>query len=137
VDQPQPGIERDESTGRSGARTRAHDPGDAILVPSADIGGHVTHRDAGAAGLYRLDIHEYPSDPVTFSADLDALAVLAERVRPRLITVGTSLNLAPHPVAEIRAVADTVGADVLFDAAHACGMVAGGCGRTLSATAPI
>jgi glycine hydroxymethyltransferase len=47
-------------------------------------------------------------------------------VRPRLITTGTSLNLNPHPVAEIRAIADEVGADVLFDAAHACGMIAGG-----------
>ncbi|MEZ5246707.1 MAG: aminotransferase class I/II-fold pyridoxal phosphate-dependent enzyme [Acidimicrobiales bacterium] len=101
------------------------EPGDAILVPSADIGGHVTHRHEGAAGLYRLDIHEYPSDPGTFSADLDALAELAERVRPKLITVGTSLNLAAHPVAEIRRIADRVGAAVLFDAAHACGMFAG------------
>lgn len=102
------------------------EPGDAILVPSADIGGHVTHRTAGAAGLYRLDIHEYPSDPATFSADLDALTELTERVRPKLITVGTSLNLLPHPVAEIREIADSVGAAVLFDAAHACGMFAGG-----------
>lgn len=102
------------------------EPGDSILVPSADIGGHVTHRSPGAAGLYRLDIHEYPSDPATFSADLDALGELAERVRPRLITVGTSLNLAPHPVAAIREIADAVDADVLFDAAHACGMFAGG-----------
>ena len=102
------------------------EPGDAILVPSADIGGHVTHRADGAAGLYRLDIHEYPSDPATFSADLDALAELTERVQPKLITVGTSLNIAPHPVAEIKEIADSVGAAVLFDAAHACGMFAGG-----------
>jgi len=37
-----------------------------------------------------------------------------------------SLNLFPHPVAEIRAIADEVGAKVLFDAAHQCGMIAGG-----------
>src|SRR5690606_18754362 len=37
-----------------------------------------------------------------------------------------SLNLLPHPVAELRAVADRVGARLLFDAAHACGMLAGG-----------
>ncbi len=100
-------------------------PGDAILVPPAGIGGHVTHRPAGAAGLYGLDIHEYPVDPETFTADLDGLAALAERVRPKLITVGTSLNLLPHPITEIRSIADRVGADVLFDAAHACGMIAG------------
>lgn len=36
-----------------------------------------------------------------------------------------SLNLFPHPVREIRAVADEVGALVLLDAAHRCGMIAG------------
>jgi len=101
-------------------------PGDAIIVPPAEIGGHVTHRDAGAAGWYGLDIHECRADAATFTYDLDALAELVERVRPKLITIGTSLNLLPHPVAEIRQIADRVGARVLFDAAHACGMIAGG-----------
>jgi glycine hydroxymethyltransferase len=101
-------------------------PGDSIIVPPATIGGHVTHRDPGAAGLYGLQIHECPIDASTYTIDVAGLAALAERVRPTLITTGTSLNLDPHPVAEIRAVADGVGAFVLFDAAHACGMIAGG-----------
>jgi glycine hydroxymethyltransferase len=100
-------------------------PGDSIIVPPATIGGHVTHRPGGAAGLYGLDIHECPIDADRFTIDLDALAELAERVRPKLITIGTSLNLVAHPVAEIRAIADRVGAAVLFDAAHACGLIAG------------
>ena len=33
--------------------------------------------------------------------------------------------MLPHPVAEIRKIADEVGAYVLFDAAHQCGMIAG------------
>ena len=39
--------------------------------------------------------------------------------------MGASLNLLPHPVAQIRQIADEVGAKVLFDAAHQCGMIAG------------
>ncbi len=39
--------------------------------------------------------------------------------------MGASLNLLPHPVSEVREIADSVGADLLFDAAHACGMFAG------------
>jgi glycine hydroxymethyltransferase len=101
-------------------------PGDSIIVPPATIGGHVTHRAPGAAGLYGLQIHECPIDASSYTVDVDALAALAARVRPALITTGTSLNLDPHPVAEIRAIADEVGAFVLFDAAHACGMIAGG-----------
>jgi len=100
-------------------------PGDAIIVPPATVGGHITHRPGGAAGLYGLDIHECPVDAARFTIDLDGLAELAERVRPKLITMGASLNLLPHPVKEVRAIADTVGAAVLFDAAHACGMFAG------------
>ena len=104
-------------------------PGDSIIVPPATIGGHVTHRAPGAAGLYGLQIHECPIDASGYTIDVAGLAALAERVRPKLITTGTSLNLHPHPVAEIRAIADEVGAFVLFDAAHACGMIAGGVWR--------
>ena len=101
-------------------------PGDAIIAPPASIGGHVTHHAPGCAGLYGLTIHEAPVDADGYTMDLDGLRQLARRVRPRLITAGQSLNLFPHPVAEIRAIADEVGAMVLFDAAHQCGMIAGG-----------
>ncbi len=101
-------------------------PGDSVIVPPPTIGGHITHNRAGAAGLYGLDIHECPIDARRFTIDLDGLAMLAERVQPRLITMGASLNLLPHPVSEVREIADAVGADLLFDAAHACGMFAGG-----------
>jgi len=101
-------------------------PGDSIIVPPPTIGGHVTHREAGAAGLYGLDIHECPIDADSFTVDLAALAELAQRVQPKLITIGTSMNLLPHPVARIREIADRVGARVLFDAAHVCGLIAGG-----------
>lgn len=101
-------------------------PGDAIIVPPASIGGHATHHRGGVAGLLGLDIHEMPVDGEHYTADLDGLSALAERVRPKLITIGTSLNLLPHPVAAIRAIADRVGARVLFDAAHVCGLIAGG-----------
>lgn len=101
-------------------------PGDAIIAPPAAIGGHVTHHGPGAAGLYGLDIHAAPVDADGYTVDLDALSDLAGRVRPKLITIGGSLNLFPHPVREIRAIADEVGACVLFDAAHQCGLIAGG-----------
>ncbi|MEQ9555293.1 MAG: aminotransferase class I/II-fold pyridoxal phosphate-dependent enzyme [Rhodospirillales bacterium] len=101
-------------------------PGDAIIAPSPDIGGHVTHHAAGCAGLFGLVTHAAPVDASGYTVDLDALRKLAHDVRPKLITIGGSLNLFPHPVADIRAIADGVGAKVLFDAAHLCGMVAGG-----------
>ncbi len=100
-------------------------PGDAIIVPPASVGGHVTHHTDGCAGLYGLVPHPAPVDADGYTVDLAGLATLAEELRPKLITIGGSLNLTPHPVAEIREIADRVGAHVLFDAAHQCGMIAG------------
>ena len=101
-------------------------PGDTIIAPPATIGGHVTHHAAGCAGLYGLITHPAPVNADGYTIDLVELRKLAQQVKPKLITVGGSLNLFPHPVAEIRAIADEVGAKVLFDAAHQCGIIAGG-----------
>jgi glycine hydroxymethyltransferase len=101
-------------------------PGDTIIAPPAAIGGHVTHHDAGCAGLFGLRIHDSPVDADGYTVDVDALRALARTLSPKLITIGGSLNLLPHPVREIRAIADEVGAKVMFDAAHQCGIIAGG-----------
>lgn len=101
-------------------------PGDSIIAPPGTIGGHVTHHAAGCAGLYGLTTHPAPIDADGYTLDLKALEDLAHAVRPKIITVGGSLNLFPHPVAEVRKIADQVGAKVLFDAAHQCGIIAGG-----------
>ncbi|WP_134742068.1 aminotransferase class I/II-fold pyridoxal phosphate-dependent enzyme [Nocardioides sp. 503] len=102
------------------------EPGDTIIAPPPSIGGHVTHHAGGSAGMYRLRTLPAPVDPARFTVDVDRLRDLAHESRPRLITLGASMNLYPHPVAAVREIADEVGAKVLFDAAHVCGLVAGG-----------
>ncbi|WP_299986904.1 serine hydroxymethyltransferase [uncultured Ruegeria sp.] len=99
--------------------------GDTIIAPPASIGGHVTHHLAGCAGLFGLRTIEAPVDAAGYTVDLDQLRALALAERPKLITVGGSLNLFKHPVAEVRAIADEIGAKVMFDAAHQCGIIAG------------
>lgn len=99
--------------------------GDCIIAPPGDIGGHVTHHGAGAAGLYGIITHPAPVDPLNYTVDLGRLREDALRLRPKLISIGGSLNLFAHPIREIRAIADEVGAIVLFDAAHMSGMIAG------------
>ncbi len=100
-------------------------PGDTIIAPPASVGGHVTHHVAGCAGLYGLNTVEAPVDADGYTVDVNGLRALAEKVRPKLITIGSSLNLFEHPVREVRAIADEVGAKVMFDAAHQCGIIAG------------
>jgi glycine hydroxymethyltransferase len=101
------------------------EPHDTIIAPPPSIGGHVTHHKGGSAGLYRLNTISAPVDQTGYTIDIDALRKLAHEVKPKLITVGGSLNLFHHPIAQVRAIADKVGAKVLFDAAHLCGMIAG------------
>ena len=100
-------------------------PGDTIIAPPPTIGGHVTHHLAGCAGLYGLKTVPAPINADGYTIDIEALSALAEQLKPRLITLGGSLNLFEHPVAEVRAIADRVGAHLLFDAAHQCGIIAG------------
>jgi glycine hydroxymethyltransferase len=99
--------------------------GDTIIAPPASLGGHVTHHLAGCAGLFGLRTVEAPVLADGYTIDAEALLALAKAEKPKLITVGASLNLYEHPVAQIRAVADAVGAKVMFDAAHQCGIIAG------------
>lgn len=100
-------------------------PGDTIIAPPASIGGHVTHHVAGCAGLFGLRTVDAPTDGYGYTVDLDHLRAIALKERPKLITIGGSLNLFEHPVKEVRQIADEIGAKVMFDAAHQCGIIAG------------
>ncbi|MCB9079676.1 MAG: serine hydroxymethyltransferase, partial [Anaerolineaceae bacterium] len=66
-------------------------PGDKIIVPPPEIGGHVTHHTTGAAGLYGLEIHWAPVDAENYTVDIDALRAQVKQIRPQLITIGGSL----------------------------------------------
>ncbi len=101
-------------------------PGDRIMAFSDAAAGHVTHHAAGAAGLYGLEIHDVPFDGARMTIDLDALAIRVRDLQPRLIVVAGSMCLFPYPVAELRRIADEVGAYVMYDAAHMSGLIAGG-----------
>jgi glycine hydroxymethyltransferase len=52
-------------------------PGDTIIAPPGAIGGHVTHHDAGCAGLYGLRILPAPVAQDGYTVDTAALAFLA------------------------------------------------------------
>lgn len=100
-------------------------PGDSIIVPPASIGGYVTHYLKGCAGRYGLKVHPAPINEDLYTYDIDSHRELAKKARPKLVSIRGNLNLFPHPVEDIRAVADEVDAMILFDAAHLCGMIAG------------
>ena len=102
------------------------DPGDVVFSLSTPVGGHISHQRAGAAGYRRLEIHKIPYDPQDWEIKLDELRREVRAHPPKLIIVGASLILFPYPVREIRAIADEVGAWLMYDAAHVAGLIAGG-----------
>ena len=71
-------------------------------------------------------MHHIPFDGERMEVDLEGLEREAKRLRPKLIILGASLALIPYPVQETRKLADEVGAYLMFDAAHLCGIIAGG-----------
>lgn len=101
-------------------------PGDTIVSLKVSHGGHISHARFSTAGLRGLKVEYHAFDPATMTIDADASAKKIREVRPRVVVLGGSLLLFPHPVKEMRAVADEVGAKVLFDGAHVMGLIAGG-----------
>ena len=98
-------------------------PGDTILALPTSAAGHATHRETGAAGLYGLRIVDIPWDAERMVVDVAKLAEVARRERPRIILLGGSLVLFPYPVREARAIADEVGAALMYDAAHVSALI--------------
>ena len=101
-------------------------PGDTILGMNLAHGGHLTHGSkASLSGKY-FEAHFYGVDPETETIDYDALARVAEEVRPKLIIAGASAYPRVIDFARFRQVADSVGAYLMVDMAHIGGLVAAG-----------
>ena len=102
------------------------EPGDTVLGMRLDQGGHLTH---GSPVNFSGRIYRFVSYGVTESderLDLDQMRDLALEHRPRMIVAGATAYPRLIDPAPLRAIADEVGALLLFDAAHVAGLIAGG-----------
>jgi glycine hydroxymethyltransferase len=98
-----------------------------MVVTPLSCGAHISHDYAGLAGavlgLENIN-HVYSIEELNIDADKSAHVIRA--AKPGIVTFGGSLFLFPHPVKELKAVADEVGAYVAYDASHVLGLIAGG-----------
>jgi len=101
-------------------------PGDPVLVQGEANGGNYSYNDNGTPRLAALTVHPLPASGALFEIDPDAAREVARVVRPRVIVVGGSNVLFPYPVRELKAVADEVGAVLVYDAAHLALLIAAG-----------
>jgi len=100
-------------------------PGDTVLGLGLDHGGHLTHGSpVNASGIFYRFVNYGVGDEERI--DMDQVRDLALEHRPRMIVAGTTSyprRIEPEP---FKAIADEVGALLLFDIAHLAGLVAGG-----------
>jgi len=98
-----------------------------MVVTPLSCGAHISHDYTGLSGnvlgLENIN-HVYNIDE--FNIDIDRSIDVIRAAKPGIVTFGGSLFLFPHPVKELKAVCDEVGAYVAYDASHVLGLIAGG-----------
>lgn len=101
-------------------------PGDTVLGLSLAHGGHLTHGSPVNASGILYNFQSYRVSDTDERIDFDEVRSLARRHRPKMIVAGTTSyprRLEPEP---FKAIADEVGALMMFDIAHIAGLVAAG-----------
>jgi glycine hydroxymethyltransferase len=101
-------------------------PGDRVLGMDLSHGGHLTHGSPVNFSGQLYQFSAYGINPADERIDYDEVASIAERVRPRMITVGASAYSRAIDFARFRAIADAVGAFLFADIAHPAGLIARG-----------
>jgi glycine hydroxymethyltransferase len=98
-----------------------------MVVTPLSCGAHISHDYTGLAGnilgLENIN-HVYNIDEMNI--DVDRSIDVIRAAKPGIVTFGGSLFLFPHPIKELKAVCDEVGAYVAYDASHVLGLIAGG-----------
>ncbi len=100
-------------------------PGDTILGQALPDGGHLTHGHAASASGTLFRAVQYGVD-ANGRIDMDAVARLAQKERPRLIWVGTSAYPWRINYAAFGRIARDVGALLVADTSHITGLIVGG-----------
>jgi glycine hydroxymethyltransferase len=101
-------------------------PGDTLMGMDLSCGGHLTHGHHLSYSGRDFRVVAYGVDRATERIDLEEVAALARRERPKLIVCGASAYSRTIDFAAFRAIADEVGALLMADIAHIAGLVAAG-----------
>jgi glycine hydroxymethyltransferase len=100
-------------------------PGDTILGMDLSHGGHLTHGHPVTAMAKIFNFIRYKTN-AEGKIDLDNLRAMALEHKPKMILVGYSAYSREIDYAEIKKIADEVGALTMADIAHIAGLIAGG-----------
>jgi len=101
-------------------------PGDKLLGMNLSHGGHLTHGNPANFSGKLYQFVQYGVREDTGLIDYEALAELAQREKPKMITVGASAYSRVIDFARMGEIAHSVGALLFADIAHIAGLVAAG-----------
>jgi glycine hydroxymethyltransferase len=102
------------------------EPGDTIMGMALDHGGHLTHGMKLNVSGRLYDVVAYHCRREDLRCDMDEVADLARKHRPKVIVAGWSAYPRFLDFAAFREIADSVGARLMVDMAHFAGLVAAG-----------
>ena len=102
------------------------DPGDTIMGQSLAEGGHLTHGSPVSFSGKFYNVVPYGLDSETELVDMDRVAELAKKHKPKLIMCGYSAYPRGLDWKRFREIADSVGAYLVADIAHIAGLIATG-----------
>ncbi len=101
-------------------------PGDKVLGMNLAHGGHLTHGNPANFSGKLYNFCQYGVREDNGLIDYDELAAVAQREKPRMITVGASAYARVIDFARMGEIARSVGAFLFADIAHIAGLVAAG-----------
>lgn len=101
-------------------------PGDKILGMNLSHGGHLTHGNPANFSGKLYQFVQYGVREDNGLIDYDELAAVAQREKPKMITVGASAYSRIIDFARMGEIARSVGAYLFADIAHIAGLVASG-----------
>tara|TARA_B100001750_G_C15519260_1_gene610026 strand:+ start:3761 stop:5008 length:1248 start_codon:yes stop_codon:yes gene_type:complete len=99
-------------------------PGDTILGPRLDQGGHLTHGSPVNFSGILYNIISYGVTKNTETIDYDQVKQLAHKYRPKIILAGFTAYSRKIDYAKFREICDEINAILLCDIAHIAGLIA-------------
>ena len=97
-------------------------PGDIIVNPGIPNGAHVSHTKWGLAGVRGLKNIDMAFNQDEMNIDVEKSIEIINEVKPKIVMLGASMFLFPHPVKEIRKAIDE-DIKIVYDSAHVFGLV--------------
>ena len=103
-------------------------PGDIVLEVGPEGGSHREASKLAMPSLLALKVHFLPFDGLRFNITIPEAVHMINELQPRMVILGSSTFLFPHPVQELKSALQRARPDgiLVYDASHVMGLIAAG-----------